>query len=396
MLRRSFFPTLALITLFGFTQCRTAQKYVESGDYDGAIDLSVSRLSGKKNKPEEWVKGLELAFQKATDRDMRAVEQLTAENRPENWVRIYDIHLQIHRRQGKVYPLLPLKDKKGYEAHFQFVNVEKLMTESREKAADYYYQRAQQQLTEARNGNKSSARNAFELFQIIEHQYFSNFRDVTALKEEAQKLGITHILFRIENSSRQVLPRDFNERVLAISRQDLDTRWKKYDLTPERGVQYDYTATLDLQSVDLSPERIRERTYTDEKEIKDGWEYVYDHRGNVKKDSAGNDIKHTKYLLVRAQVLEMQQTKAARIQAVLTVTPRGSHTPSETRPVVAETFFEHFAATFTGDGRALSEDSRRRMGNHPAPFPSDEALLAQAADQLKPDVFRQLRTFRAD
>ena len=125
MIRFNLIFALAMVALFSMTNCRSAQRYVENGDYDAAIDHCVDKLAGKKNKPDDLVKGLELAFKKATDRDMRAVETLTAENRPDNWARINDIHRQIQLRQDKVNPLIPLKSKDGYEAKFMFVNIEK-------------------------------------------------------------------------------------------------------------------------------------------------------------------------------------------------------------------------------------------------------------------------------
>jgi|GEM_PF-4311208 len=63
---------LAPLFLLAFllTACHTAQKYVESGDYDSAIDLCVRKLKGKSKKKLEYVQGLELAFRKAQARDI--------------------------------------------------------------------------------------------------------------------------------------------------------------------------------------------------------------------------------------------------------------------------------------------------------------------------------------
>ena len=67
----------------------------------------------------------------------------------------------------------------------------------------------------------------------------------------------------------------------------------------------------------------------------------------------------------------------------------------ESQDLATEVLFEHFAATFKGDERALSQDSRSRIGNRPVPFPLDEDMLVQAAERLKPSLKEELRCSRA-
>lgn len=384
--------TFALMAVVLFTNCRTAQKYVERGDYDGAIDFAVNKLAGKKKKKTELVQGLELAFRKATERDMRAADALIAEDRPDNWERVNDIHRQIQLRQEKVAPLIPLTSKDGYTAKFLFVNIEKLEADSRAKAAAHLYDCAQDQLAQARNNHdRAAARAAYRTLCDLENRYFKTYEDKDVLKREARQLGITHVLFEVKNESDKVLPREFNDRVLAIGQRDLDSEWKQYHFAPEPGVEMDYRAVFRLRRIDISPERVYERTYTDENEIQDGWEYVYDQRGNVQKDSAGNDIKHKRYVIVRAQIIEVHQSKAARLTGQVEVLDARTSQRVDSHEVGTEVLFDNYASTFTGDERALSKDSRSRIGNRPVPFPSDEALLVQAADRLKPSLRDELR-----
>ena len=142
------------------TACRTAQKFTESGDYDGAIEFCVQKLRGKSKKKTEYVQGLELAFQKAQARDLRIAENLAAANRPENWEKVNNMHRKIQDRQNLVAPLLPLVSKDGYRARFEFVSIEKLEAESREKAAEYLYNRAEDLLLQADRGAKMTCENA--------------------------------------------------------------------------------------------------------------------------------------------------------------------------------------------------------------------------------------------
>lgn len=385
-----FLTTILSITLL-FTACRTAQKYTESGDYDGAIDFCISKLEGRKKKKAEHVKGLELAFAKAQERDFIQIERLQGDGRPENWARINDIHRHIADRQDKIQPLLPLRDEKGYVAKFDLTDITAMERESRSKAAEHLYTRAQSSLSLAEKGDRRAARDAYYDLVDLERRYFREYLDKDVLIDQARSLGTSHVLFEVRNASNKILPRDFDERVLAFSKQDLDSEWKRFHFAPKSGVEYDYKLVFKIKDVDISPERIREREYTDEKEIEDGWDYVLDSRGNVVKDSLGNDMKVKRYAIIRAQVLEVHQSKAARLTGQVEVTDlRGNHL-LDTRNVGTEVLFEHYASTFRGDERALSRDSRCRIGNAPRPFPMDEELLVQAADRLKPTVREEVR-----
>ncbi|MFN0015448.1 MAG: hypothetical protein ACKVU2_12950 [Saprospiraceae bacterium] len=389
------FLSIALISAILAASCRTTQRYIESGNYDEAISFSVSKLRGKKNKKTEIVKGLELAFAKAQARDLNTADHLASVDRPENWDRVNSIHRQIRQRQNLVAPLLPLVSKDGYRAKIEFVNIAHMEAESREKAASYLYTCAEDLLNQAERGDRKAAREAHRMLRDLENRYFKTYRNKEALLRDAINLGTTHILFEVRNESDKILPRDFNDRVLAFGTSDLNGDWKAYHFKPDPKLPVDYRVVFNVRQVDISPERISERTYTDEKEIEDGWEYVLDDRGNVKKDTAGNDIKRPRKVRIRAEVLEAFQTKATRLTGILEIYDTGSQSRVHVRDVGTEVLFEHYASTFRGDQRALSKDSRARIGSRPLPFPPDGDMLVQAADRLKPAIRDELRSSRA-
>lgn len=392
-----FFTPLAaaFFALFIFSACHTAQRLAESGDYDGAISFCVQKLRGKSKKKTEYVQALELAFQKAQSRDLLVANRLTDQNRPENWEKINRIYRQISDRQELVAPLLPLVSKDGYRARIELVSIENLELQSREKAADYLYTRAEDLIRQAEQGDRLAARDAYHLLEDLDSRYFHVYKDKERLMQDARALGTTHILFEIKNQSDKALPREFQDRVLAFGTHDLNSEWKAFHFKAETGVPIDYRVVFNIRKVDVSPERISERSYVDEKEIEDGWEYVLDDRGNVKKDTAGNDIKVPRHVRIRANVLESFQSKATRLSGVLEIFDGTRNTRLDTRDLGTEVRFEHYASTFQGDSRALSPESRRTIGNHPVPFPPDVDMLVQAADRLKPDLKEALRSNRA-
>ncbi len=390
MLRFSIFLLCATLL---FASCRSTQKMVERGDYDEAIDFAVRKLRGKRKKSIEHVQGLETAFRKATERDMRFAERLDAANHPENWERVHSIHRKIAARQERIRALLPLRAETGYKAEFMFVRIEDLERESREKAAENLYTRAQSLIGQAEQGDKQAGRDAYALLLDLEKRFFRQYKDKDQLLRTARQLGTVHVLFSIENQSRQILPRSFNDRVLALNPTDLNSEWKRYYFASESAVNFDYRAVLNIRQVDISPERIRERSYTDETEVQDGWNYVLDERGNVRKDTSGNDLKTPRYVRLRANVLEAWQTKAARLTAAIEIYSVNRNARLDSRELGAEILFEHYASTYNGDARALSEQSRCRIGVRPLPFPQDEDMLAQAADKMKPQLRSELQRF---
>jgi hypothetical protein len=381
------FP-LTILAVFLLSACAVPMKLTESGRYDEAIHLAVRKLSGKKKKKAIHVQALETAFAKATQQDMRLAQVLEEEGNPSNWERINQIHRRIQFRQNQIEPFLPLIDEFGYEAKFRFVKIDRLEQESRDKTAEFYYAEAQQKLRDAQSGQKLAARAAYNDLQQV-RRYNANYNDIEQLQREALHLGTSRILIQLENQTQQLIPRALEEELLRFGVGDLDSRWKQYSTNPNSNQPYDYSIKIKLLALDVSPDLIQERTYKEEKEVRDGWEYMLDENGNVLKDSLGNDIKEPRFIRVRAQVLEALQRKSASILARVDIFDRRSNDLLFSDKISSDALFEHYASTFRGDRRALSKESVNCIENQPLPFPASEILLLQAADQLKP-VIKQL------
>lgn len=395
MTTKRFFRTavFALLTVFLASSCRNPTKLLERGDYEGAIELSARKLSGKKKKKAKYVKALEESFARATRTDLRRAKALEKEGKSENWVEINRIHQRIRKRQELIEPLLPLYDDDGYKAEFKFVKIEGLEIESKDKAAGFYYVEGKRLLAQAERGDKAAARQAYEEFEKI-GRYYRRYRDEDRLMKKAQDLGTVYVLFKMENRSRSILPRDFEREIKRISVRDLESQWRTVHLNPESGLKYDYNVVMSLRQIDVSPQSVREREYVDDKIIEDGWKYVLDENGNVMKDSAGNDIKIPNEVIIKANVFESYQHKSAIVSGNLEFFDNQLREVIHTEPITAEAIFENYAATFRGDKRALSEESKRKIGNAPMPFPSDEQLLIQAAGHLKPVIKQKIARSR--
>jgi hypothetical protein len=379
-----------------FISCTSIEKLVDSGQYDKAIYISTNKLSGAKVKKVEYVKGLETAFKKATDRDMAFVEKLKNEGNPESWETILSVYATISNRQESIRPLLPLTDENGKKANFLFVNTNDLEKEAKEQTINFLYSSAKDFLQEARSTkDRIPARKAYDALLRLKN-YSARFMDVPQLEREARELGITKILVNVQNYSQAVFPAGLEDEILRLGFRDLDREWQKFDAYPERNREYDLGITLILSNVQVSPGSVSEKSFSEKKEIPDGFQYLLDEKGNVKKDTAGNDIKLPKNKVIEAQILEVFQSKSAGLSGRLEVIDLHTKGVRESRDINAVAIFENRAASFKGDERALTEDTKKRLGNRPAVFPTDAILLLEAARKLRPLVISELRKIRID
>jgi len=385
-------PVYAILSIFllNLIACSSPKKLTEAGRYNDAVSKAVHKLSGKRKKKAKHVEALEIAFQRATANDLEKMAFLKSANDSRNWDQIYGITQKIKRRQNLVEPLLPLIDDRGYEAYFNFVKVRGLEQEAKVKAAEHHYAEAKLKLDNARTGNRLAARAAYDNLQQVD-RYFARYKEKDNLEREALDLGKTRVLFKMHNQSRVYLPAGFEREILRVGIEDMNSRWNEFHLKPQLGLEYDYEVKMNLMDIEVSPEYVREREYIDRKEIEDGFEYVLDDRGNVVKDSLGNDVKVPATRIIEAVIFESFQNKYAKVAGQLQIIDTRTGAFIRREPIAVNVDFENYASTFRGDRRALSSDSRNRIGNQPLPFPSDENMLLDAADLLKPVVKNKIR-----
>ncbi len=387
-----FAPLVGMVLML--VSCASPTKLEEIGDYDEAIERTTARLAGKDRKNEDLVRTLESAFAKATERDLNMIDRMTTAARSEDWSRIFDLYQRMSQRENRVRPLTPLVDRQGYRAHFDFPEINDPMAEAREKAAAYHYDLAQDLMIQARqNRDRIAARRAYDEYARIS-SYYHSYRDVEQGLREARELGTTYVLLDVENRAPVILPIGFDREVLDLSFGGLNDRWRVFHNRLQGNVDYDYKATLSLFDVQVTPATVRESEHQETREIQDGYTYEYDARGQVKRDTAGREIRVPKFITVRANVLQTYQQRAARLNARLEFFDYRTRSVVDTRPLGAETFWENYAATFRGDERALSNDTRQRIGNRPSNFPDDAWMLLDAARRLRPNILDQLRQAR--
>lgn len=383
--------TLLLITtiILALASCKSVEKMVDKGDYDGAIAFAAKKLQGKENKKTKYVKGLERAFGKITAQDMDTYHRLEAENRPENWDMMYNILSRIATRQDVISPLIPLVSNQGYKANFQFVKVNPLLAKAKNEASKYHYTRGSEFMAAARVGDKALAREAYHEFNLI-GRYFLDYKDAAILADEAMFLGTNRILIRYGDISSSFNTSRFYDE-LSISPGELNSRWTEYYLDPPTEVAMDYEARITLLDADISRENQDTRYFTDRKSIEDGFEYELDSKGNVKKDTLGNDIRNPKFIDIEARIIEVYRHKEAVVEIGIEVIDLHRDILIDRDKISHNVIFEDYSCDITGDRRALSNNARNKYREYPLAFPSDSDLLITAASEVRKDVRNKIR-----
>ncbi|MCL4855795.1 MAG: hypothetical protein KJZ55_00740 [Flavobacteriales bacterium] len=306
-------------------------------------------------------------------KDKAEVERLKAEGNPANWSKIYTIYVRMNRRQELAKTLPPVGivyEEQDFESEIE---------NAKTKATEYAYAKGVEQLGK---NDKLAAREAYSSF-VESKSYITNFRDVDEKIAEAKFKGTTNVFFTIEDKSKVVASKTLMEELQAINVDDLDKDWLNYDNTIDSNRIYHYSIILSMTDILVSPEEMKESIAQESKEIEDGFSYVLDANGNVKKDTLGNDIKIPKYKTIHCAIKRVQQRKTARITGSLNYYDNITNKLMKSEPITSDALFENFYAVANGDLNALSPQSQKDLQTQPVPFPPSPDLIIQAGNVLK-------------
>jgi hypothetical protein len=375
-MKNLYFLIPALLLL---SACSGAKNQMERSDYDRVVLKVTDRLLKNKKVKDEELQILADAYQMALDRDKIRIQQLKSSGNPESWADVFEIYTNMQRRQDLAVRVNPLRFRNGQTLTLPINNITAAREEARANAAEFYYQAGLDLLN---SELRSDARAAYGHFQQV-NQYFKSYKDVISLSQQALDRGTAHILLLVDQNPNLFLPQNFAGELLSVDYNDAVNGWIFFHTDPGARKTYDYAVKLVMTESFISPSSVKELFCDEEKEIENGWQYVYDSRGNVAKDSAGNDIKVPKYMLVNARVTETQLFKSAAIRGVVEIYDYKRERMLRSVPAQGESIFNHYYALFVGDKRALSDESLKKIGNKPLPFPTDLDMVLLATNELK-------------
>ena len=390
-MKKSLLFTVLVLLLASCSGRKQIEKALHSGNYDQAIEDALRKLDNNKNKKrkQDYVVMLEDAYYKAVERDLNDINHLKKDGNPEHYKAIYEMYLDLNARQEAIKPVLPLQIG-SKTLNLKFNNYSNEIIASRDKVADYMYEKG---LALLESDTKSNIRDGYDVFRYIERIY-PNYEDTQSLILEAHARGTDFVIVSIENQTQQTIPVRLEDDLLNFDTYGLNQFWTVYHANSETNIDYDYAMQLQLKRINISADELHERQLLKEKQIVDGWKYQLDAAGNVVKDSLGNDIKIDNVINVRARYFEFNQFKSTQVIANVIYTDLKRNKTLDAFPIDSEFVFENRYATIRGDERALDRNEIALLNNRQLFFPSDSQMVFDTGEDLKLKLIQIINSYR--
>ena len=370
-------PVIFILTIL-LAGCGSSKKQLEKGNYDAAIQKAVKDLR-KDPKDTKQIDILNQAYKIANEQDNERVRMLKMEGKPNSWDEIYLVYKALNDRQALVRTLPPL-NMNGRSIEFPYVDYIQDMVNAKRKAADFYYAHGDELM---KSGIKESYRQAFAEYMRAK-EYVGDYEGIDNKIQDAKLRGISKVFISIQNSSMLKFPKEFEDDLLALDLPRLNSEWVEYSTQNlNENTQYDYYVNVNFKNIMVSPDQSLQRDSVIKRRIEDGFTYVMDKKGNVMKDSLGNDIKQTKYKNLQCALVETIQSKTCRIDGDVDVIQMNPNKELRKDPIRAESNFENISSRALGDIQALNANQLERTKTSIVPFPTDIAMVIRCSQSLK-------------
>lgn len=374
---KRIFPLVFILAII-FSGCGSSKKQLQKGNYDAAIAKSVKQLR-KDPKDVKQIEILERSYQVANDQDNERIRFLKMEGRPNNWDDIYLVYKSLSDRQSLVKSVTPL-NKNGKTIDFPYVDYMADMVAAKRKAADFYYAHGNELM---KSGLKDSYRQAYDEF-VRAKQYIGDYDGIDNKILDAKDLGTSRVLVSIRNASMIKFPQEFEQDLLALDLPALNSEWVQYyTQNLNADTKYDYYVDVKVKNVAVSPDQTLQKDTVIKRDVEDGFTYVLDKKGNVMRDTLGNDIKVKKYKTLQCALVESVQLKACRIDGDIEVIQSNPEKTLKKDPIYAESTFKNVSSRALGDVQALNADQLARTKTSPVPFPADIDMVIRCSEALK-------------
>ncbi len=382
MLMKKIYLLLSLFILISSCGVKQTQTLLSSGNYDEAIANAVSNLRSNKDKKgkQDYIYLLEEAFAKAKERDLNSINLLVKEANPAQLEKIYSTYLQLHERQEKIKPILPLKlINEGRNALFPFDNYNDKIISSKQALSNYLYANAKKLMLTA---NKMNFRQAYDDLAYL-NQINPNYKNVAQLMDEALSKGRDYVMVYTKNETSMIIPSALQNDLLDFSTYGLDDKWTVYHNNKQKGTDYLYGLAINFRQINISPEQIKEKEFIKERQIKDGFKKLLDANGKEVLDSTGKVVMVDNLRNVTIRIYEFRQYKSAQIVAKVDYLNLKTNQLLQSFPLASEFIFENIYATYKGDKRASDDNYYSNFDKKAVPFPSNEQMVYDTGEDLK-------------
>ncbi len=374
---KKIFPLVFILAII-FSGCGSSKKQLQKGNYDAAIAKAVKQLR-KDRSDVKQIEILEQSYKVANDQDNERIRFLKMEGRPNNWDQIYLVYKSLNDRQSLVKTVTPL-NKNGESVDFPFVDYMADMVAAKRKAADFYYAHGNELM---KSGLKDSYRQAYDEY-VRAKQYIGDYPGIDNKILDAKSLGMSRVFVSIQNTSMIKFPKEFEQDLLALDLPALNSEWVEYyTQNLNDNTTYDYFVDVKVKNVAVSPDQTIQKDTVIKRDVEDGFTYALDKKGNVMKDTLGNDIKIKKYKTLQCALVESVQVKACRIDGDIQVIQANPDKMLKKDPIFAESAFKNVSSRALGDIQALNADQLARTKTSPVPFPTDIEMVVRCSEALK-------------
>lgn len=369
--------------------CGSSKKQLEKGNYDAAIVTAVKDLR-KDADNEKQAAILERSYNIVNEQDNERVRFLKMEGRPQNWDEIYQVYKRMNDRQSMVRTVLPI-NAGGKTINFPYIDYMAEMIAAKKKSADYYYAHGNELM---KAGLKDSYRQAYYEF-VRAKQYVGDYEGIDLKIQESRYSGMSKVFVSLQNTTPVKFPREFEEDLLAVDIQALNSEWVEFHtLNLDQNAKYDYFINVNVKNIGVGPDQTAVRDSVIRKEVEDGFTYQLDSKGNVMRDTSGNDIKVKKYKTLQCALISTLQTKTCIIEGDIEIIQMNPNKLLKKDPMGANTTFEHVSARAVGDVGALSTQQMERTKAQIVPFPSDVEMVMRCSDALKKAIRGSIQSNR--
>jgi len=368
----------SIILLLVLSGCGSSKKQLEKGNYAAALDKAVRQLR-KDPRDTKQVSILDKAYKTLNEQDNERIRFLKMEEKPANWDEIYQISKSLNDRQAYVRTVLPL-ELGGKTIDYPYVDYMPEMVAAKKKSADFYYANGNELM---KTKLKDNYRQAYREF-VRAREYVGNYEGIDNKIDDAKYLGMSRVLISLQNRSMIKFDQEFEQDLLALDLPRLNSEWVEYhsqDL--DQNTQYDYYVNVNIRNIIVSPDQTMQKDTVVKKEVEDGFSYQLDKKGNVMKDSLGNDIRTKKYKTLQCALIETIQSKACQINGDVEVLQVNPNKILKKDPLGAQSEFEFVSARALGDIQALSPAQIEKTKSKAVPFPSDMEMVLRCSDALK-------------
>lgn len=371
-----------LITSCGVKQ---TQNNLASGNYDAAIDIALSNLRSNKDKKgkQDYIYLLEEAFAKVKERDLNTISFLKKENNPSNLEKIYNTYLALHDRQEKIKPLLPLKlIKEERNAIFPFDDYNDQIISSKNALSNYLYTNAKALMLTKDKMNYRRVYDDLIYLDKINH----NYKNIADMLDEAQLKGTDYVIVYTKNETNMIIPVELQNDLLDFKSYNLNDKWTIYHSEKQKDITYDYGMLINFRSILISPEQIKEREFTKERQVVDGQRKQVDANGKIVLDKQGKPIMIDYTINAMVKINEVKQFKSCQITAKVDYIDNKTKQSIGSFPITSQFVFENTFATYKGDPRAADDNYSPNFYNKVVPFPTSEQMVYDTSEDLKSKI----------